>query len=72
MSHMIMNTSPCTIKQSEILLDISKLSKTKSHPIAKKNYKIKKHYSKCSYIFADGSKDIKKTGFADVFNKNNC
>ena len=62
---------PWIIKKPKVILQLSKLSKTKTHPSTyiEKFHTILLHHPDHQYIFTDGSKDNNKTAYAAVLNK---
>ena len=61
-------TTPWPINQPIIKLDLTKLSKTKTHPITfRENFNIQNNFSDHHLIYTDGSKQRMKVGCAAVF-----
>ena len=62
---------PWIIKKPQVILQLNKLYKTKTHPSTylEKFHTILLHHPDHQYIFMDGSKDNNKTACAAVFNK---
>ena len=62
---------PWIIKKPQVILQLNKLHKTKTHPSTylEKFHTILLHHPDYQYIFTDGSKDNNKTACATVLNK---
>ena len=67
----ITQTPPWIIKKPKVILQLSELPKTKTHPSTyiEKFHTILLHHPDHQYIFTDGSKDNNKTACAAVLNK---
>ena len=67
----ITQTPPWIIKKPKVILQLSKLPKTKTHPSTyiEKFRTILLHHPDHQYIFTDSSKDNNKTGCAAVLSK---
>ena len=67
---LIPKKAPWTIKKPQVILELSELPKTKTHPTIYQNklYNILEHHPNHLRIFTDGSKDSDKTGCAAISN----
>jgi len=67
----IPKTPPWIIKKPKVILELSELPKTKTHPSTyqDKFHNILERYPNHLHIFTDGSKDNDKTACAAILNK---